>query len=285
VADVDLLLGRRAVLTGLRAVAEHLDDVEAEGRLHHVADLADLDLLHRRLELGDHRALGEGAEIAAARRGAKLADEGYKVFLNAARPGRADYELVAEVEAFYRANGVDDNFQIIGVGGPEVRGMAPPSGRRLKPGDLVTTELTPCVDGYYCQICRTLVVGPATTDQLAAHALYREAMEAGIAAVRAGVTAADIARAENAVFEAEGYGEYCTAKYTRVRGHGMGLHFDEDPMIWDDVDFPIRAGMVLIPHPNTYLPLSGYMVFGDAVVVTEAGCEVLTGTPRELFEA
>ncbi|MFL5064549.1 MAG: M24 family metallopeptidase, partial [Xanthobacteraceae bacterium] len=124
------------------------------------------------------------AEIDCLRRAARLADEGYAVFRTAARTGRADYELVAEVEAFYRANGVDDNFQIIGVGGPEVRGMAPPSGRRLKRGDLVTTELTPCVDGYYCQICRTLVMGPPNADQLAAHAVYREAMEAGLAAVR-----------------------------------------------------------------------------------------------------
>ena len=116
------------------------------------------------------------------------ADAGYEVFRNAARPGRADYELIAEIEAFYRANGVDDNFQIIGVGGPEVRGMAPPSGKKLKRGDMVTTELTPCVDGYYAQICRTLVVGEPNADQLKAFALYREAMEAGIAVVRDGIT-------------------------------------------------------------------------------------------------
>src|SRR5215471_19358356 len=99
------------------------------------------------------------SEIAAMRRAAKLADEGYAVFRQAARPGRADYELIAEIEAFFRAHGVHHNFQIIGVGGQEVRGMAPPTGRRLKPGDMVTTELTPCVDGYYAQVCRTLVVG------------------------------------------------------------------------------------------------------------------------------
>ncbi len=52
------------------------------------------------------------------RRAAKLADEGYAVFREAARVGRADYELIAEIEAFFRANGVDHNFQIIGVGGP-----------------------------------------------------------------------------------------------------------------------------------------------------------------------
>ena len=223
------------------------------------------------------------SEIAAIRKSAKLADAGYKVFMQAARVGRADYELIAEAEAFFRANGVDDNFQIIGVGGVEVKGMAPPSGKRLKRGDMVTTELTPCVDGYYAQICRTLVVGEANAEQKAAHALWRESMEAGIAAVRDGVTAADIARAENDVFRKHGMGQYTTSEFTRVRGHGMGLFADSKPHILEDVTTRIEAGMALIVHPNTYHPVVGYMVLGDGVAVEEDGCEVLTQTPRELF--
>jgi Xaa-Pro dipeptidase len=222
-------------------------------------------------------------EIDAIRRAARLADEGYKVFMQAVRPGRADYELVAEAEAFFRANGVDDNFQIIGVGGVEVKGMAPPSGKRLKRGDMVTTELTPCVEGYYAQICRTLVVGEANAEQKAAHALWREAMEAGIATVRPGITAADIAKAENDVFRKHGMGQYTTNEYTRVRGHGMGLFADSKPHILEGVTTRIEAGMALIVHPNTYHPVVGYMVLGDGVAVTSDGCEVLTGTPRELF--
>ena len=222
-------------------------------------------------------------EIDAIRKASRLADEGYKVFMQAARPGRADYELIAEAEAFYRAHGVDDNFQIIGVGGVEVRGMAPPSGKKIKRGDMVTTELTPCVDGYYAQICRTLVVGEATTEQKAAHALWRESMEAGIAAVRDGVTAADIAKAENDVFRKHGMGQYCTSEYTRVRGHGMGLFADSKPHLLEDVTTRIEAGMALIVHPNTYHPVVGYMVLGDGVAVTKDGCEVLIRTPRELF--
>jgi Xaa-Pro aminopeptidase len=222
-------------------------------------------------------------EIDAIRRAAKLADDGYRVFMNAARVGRADYELVAEAEAFFRANGVDDNFQIIGVGGVEVRGMAPPSGKTLKRGDMVTTELTPCVDGYYAQICRTLVVGEASAEQRAAHALWRESMEAGIATVRDGVTAADIAKAENDVFRRHGMGQYTSSEYTRVRGHGMGQFADSKPHLLEDVTTRIDAGMALIVHPNTYHPVVGYMVLGDGVAVTNDGCEVLTGTARELF--
>jgi len=194
------------------------------------------------------------------------------------------YELIADVEAFFRLRGCADNFMIMGSGGQDVYAMAPPSERQIARGDLVTTELTPAVQGYFAQICRTMVVGTATEAQKRAFGVYREAMEAGIAAVRPGVTAADIARAENEVFRKYGLGDYVTNKYTRVRGHGLGLFTDTKPHILEDVATVIEAGMVMIVHPNTYHPDVGYMVLGDTVLVTESGAEVLCRTPRELFE-
>jgi len=109
--------------------------------------------------------------------------------------------------------------------------------------------------------------------------------DAAIVLIKPGVKVAEVARAENDVFRAEGFGEYCTEQYTRVRGHGVGLYPDEDPVVWEDVQTVLQEGMVLIAHPNTYLPLSGYMVFGDTLVVTRDGCEILTRTERKLFEA
>jgi Xaa-Pro aminopeptidase len=41
--------------------------------------------------------------------------------------------------------------------------------------------------------------------------------------------------------------------------------------------------MTMIVHPNTYHPAVGYMVLGDAVIVTREGADVLTQTPRALF--
>jgi Xaa-Pro dipeptidase len=222
-------------------------------------------------------------ELDAMRAAAHMADEGYAAFRGAARPGRRDYELVAEAEALFRARGVDDNFMIIGVGGKEVRGMAPPMGKVLKHGDLVTTELTPCINGYYIQICRTLVVGEPSAEQHAAFAVYHDALEAGVAAVKPGVTAADVARAENEIFRSHGLGEYVTDAYTRVRGHGLGLFVDTKPHILENVTTPIVEGMTMIVHPNTYHPDVGYMVLGDALIVTPEGAEVLIKTPRELF--
>src|SRR5439155_14937835 len=108
-------------------------------------------------------------------------------------------------------------------------------------------------------------------------------MEAGIAAVRDGVTAADIARAENDVFRAHGLGQYTTSEYTRVRGHGLGLFVDTKPHILEDVTTRIEQGMTLVVHPNTYHPAVGYLVLGDSLIVEKDGCEVLTATARELF--
>jgi Xaa-Pro dipeptidase len=163
-----------------------------------------------------------------------------------------------------------------------VRGMHPPGERRLAPGDLVTTELTPCVDGYYAQICRTLVIGPPSAAQLRAYAVYREALEAGIATVRPGATHGDVARAQNDVFRRHGLGEYVSAEYTRVRGHGMGL-FVDGPHVLEDVNLVLEPDMTLIVHPNTYHPEVGYIVLGDTVRVTADGCRVLNRTPRELI--
>lgn len=222
-------------------------------------------------------------ELEMVRKAARMADEGYAVFRAAAQVGRLDYELIAEIEAFYRENGVDDNFMIIGVGGSEVRGMTPPLGKKLKAGDMVTTELTPRVGGYYAQICRTLVVGEPSEVQREAFGVFKEALEAGLATVKPGVTAADVARAENDVFRRYGLGEYVTSEYTRVRGHGVGLFPDIKPSILEDVNIPIEEGMSLIVHPNTYHPKAGYIVLGDTLIVRKDGPEILARTPRELF--
>ena len=221
-------------------------------------------------------------EADALARSVRLADEGYAVFKQAARVGRREFELVADVEAWFRSQGCPENFMILGSGGPELRSMHPAGERRLAPGDLVTTELTPCADGYYTQICRTLVMGEPSQAQRDAFAVYRQALEAGIAVVRPGATHGDVAKAQNDVFRQHGLGDYVTSQYTRVRGHGLGL-FVDGPHVLEGVQLVLEENMTLVVHPNTYHPVAGYIVLGDTVRVTATGCEVLTTTPRELF--
>jgi Xaa-Pro dipeptidase len=239
--------------------------------------LSDGTELIERLLMGKRRE-----ELVHVRRAAALADRGYEIFRAAARPGAKDYELVAEIERFFRSVGVTENFMIIGVGGCEVRGMAPPSGKILKDGDLVTTELTPQVDGYYAQLCRTLVVGQPSELQRKSFGVFQEALAAGLEAVRAGVTAAEVAKAENDVFRRHGLGDYVTSEYTRVRGHGIGLFPDQKPQVLEDVTIPLTANMTMIVHPNTYHPDVGYLVLGDTIIVTPDGHDALSTLPRAL---
>ncbi len=173
---------------------------------------------------------------------------------------------------------------LIASGGTEVVGMKPPTDRRLQKGDSVTTELTPQVNGYWAQICRTLVLGDPNPEQRQAFAIFSEAQKAAQDLLKPGINISDVARVQNDVFRKFGYGQYTGPQYTRVRGHGLGLHLDENPYILEDVDYVVKQGMVLIAHPNTYLPLSGYMVFGDALLVTPDGCTSLSSTERKLFQ-
>jgi Xaa-Pro aminopeptidase len=208
---------------------------------------------------------------------------GWKAFVDVLEPGLPEYGIVAAVEEAIKALGAEDNFMLIASGGDEVRGMTAPSPRVLAAGDMVRTELTPQLGGYWLQICRSATVGAASDAQRRSFDLFNEAVEAGIAATRPGVTAHDVAKAQNDVFRARGYGEYCTSQYTRVRGHGHGLHLDETPII-EGNETVLPENAVFIIHPNTYTPIAGYHVLGDPVRVTPGGAEVLISTERKLFE-
>src|SRR5262249_47543545 len=114
-------------------------------------------------------------EIELLKQAARLADAGYKHFVETAEVGMAEYELVAEVEAFLKTEGAEDNFMLIGSGGTEVFGMRPPTERVFQKGDSITTELTPQVNGYYAQICRTMVIGEPSAEQRRSFAIFHEA--------------------------------------------------------------------------------------------------------------
>jgi Xaa-Pro dipeptidase len=259
-----------------------------------VVAVAGKEIMQSRFTSADHvsatylveelRRVKTEEELIRIRQAAELSDRGYQHFAQAAEVGMTEYELVAEVEAYLKSNGAEDNFMLIASGGTEVVGMKPPTERKLQAGDSVTTELTPQIDGYWAQICRTLVIGEPSGKQREAFAIFAEARQAAEDLLRPGVNIADVARVQNDVFRKFGYGEYTGPKYTRVRGHNLGLHPDENPYVLEDVNYIVKEGMVVIAHPNTYLPLSGYMVFGDTLLVTAGGCTSLNTTERKLFQ-
>jgi Xaa-Pro aminopeptidase len=277
--------GFREALAGARAAVTAVNGLEQmEARfVAALGERLDAPPVSATLEVEEIRRVKTPWEIDLLRKAAALADRGYERFARVCEPGLREFELVAEVEAFIKAEGAEDNFMLIASGGTEVTGMKPPTDRALARGDSVTTELTPQVHGYYAQICRTLVIGEPAEKQLEAHRIFSEAQQAAQELLRPGVDIADVARVQNDVFRKNGYGEYTGSKYTRVRGHNLGLYPDELPHVLENVHYLCKKDMVLIAHPNTYLPLSGYMVFGDTLLVTDTGCVSLNRTARRLF--
>ncbi len=152
-ARLDRVANHRLAAAPRRFLPKWLADTERSFALEDGTALLDRLLMHKL----------PGRDRRDPARRARSPTTPMRCSAQAVRPGRPQYELVADVEAYLRSRGCPDNFMIIGSGGKDVLGMTPPSERRIAAGDLVTTELTPCVEGYYVQICRTVVVGPRRT--------------------------------------------------------------------------------------------------------------------------
>jgi Xaa-Pro aminopeptidase len=234
--------------------------------------------------LDEARMVKSEWELERMRTAAAVSDAAWNAFVEVLEPGITEYDIVAGVEAEIKRLGAEDNFMLIASGKDEVLGMTPPSRRVIQTGDMVRTELTPQTGGYWLQICRSVTVGPPSAEQQRSFELFREAADAGFAVVKPGVTAHEIAVAENDVFRKHGLGEYCSDQWTRVRGHGVGLHLDETPII-EGNHTVLPEGATFIIHPNTFTPIAGYHVFGDQVVVTATGAEYFVSTERRLFSS
>jgi Xaa-Pro aminopeptidase len=226
------------------------------------------------------RWVKDEAEIAGIQRAAALADAGFAHMLTALRPGMTEREAAAELEIFLRRAGAERlSFETVLASGPR---SALPHGRAtdrvLAPGDFVTMDYGPVVDGYTADCTRTVVLGAPDDRQREIYALVLEAKRAGVAAVRAGASSRAVDAAARGVIEAAGYGE----AFGHGLGHGIGLEIHEGPSLSQRMDVPLESGMVLTIEPGVYLAGWGGVRIEDDVVVTPEGGRVLTHAPTDL---
>jgi Xaa-Pro aminopeptidase len=139
---------------------------------------------------------------------------------------------------------------------------------------------------YHADMTRTFVVGEASEAVRRRHELTIEAMEAAMEAVEPGTTGAAVHDAVCDVYEAAGYETLrsnpgADTGFIHSTGHGVGLDVHELPSVAPGGG-ELEPGNVITIEPGLYDPDVGGIRVEDLVVVTEDGCENLTGYHREL---
>jgi Xaa-Pro aminopeptidase len=220
-------------------------------------------------------------ELAAARKATEIAERGYEHFLKFARPGLREFELAAELYCFMKGLGAEDNFLLLSASQHNLAVTAA-GARLLDVGDVILSEITPCYQGQFAQICRTTVIGETSQVQRDKYALLQEAMRRGQAAAVPGAPVREVTNAMDDCLRAAGYGDYCRPPYMRVRGHGLGITSDLPGDLTVDSEGRLEDGMVFVMHPNQYIPETGYLMCGEPVVITAKGAQALSSRMAEL---
>lgn len=222
-------------------------------------------------------------ELAIVRKAARIADAGSRAFLNCARFGIREYELVAEVEYAMRSRGADDIFILLSSG-KHNNEMHEPTDRRLEKGDIVIGEITPGCDGQFIQLCRTVVLGEASPVLIEKYDILTLALNESLKEIRSGTEASSITIAMNRVISNAGYGKYCSPPFMRSRGHGFGVgSIAPGGEIDDKMKVILEKNQVIAVHPNQYIPETGYLACGETILVTETGMERLSEAETKLY--
>jgi methionyl aminopeptidase len=123
-----------------------------------------------------------------------------------------------------------------------------PHDYRLRDGDLLSLDFAASVDGWVADSALSIVVGAPHDDDLRLIDTTRRALDAGIAAARAGNRIGDISRAIADVAKAEGYDIN-----TDFGGHGVGRTMHGDPHIPNNGrpgrGLPLKPGLVIAIEP------------------------------------
>ena len=142
----------------------------------------------------------------------------------------------------------------------------------LEEGDIVNVDFTTILDGYYADASRMFVIGKTTPEKEQLVRVAKECLEVGAEAAKPWGYVGDIGHAVQKHAEKYGYGVV-----RDLTGHGVGLHFHEDPEV-SHVGHR-NTGMLLVPGMVfTIEPMINqgtWKVFIDAD--DEYGWEVITG--------
>ena len=226
------------------------------------------------------RMVKDAAEIRRIRRAVELGASLFRIACRKIRPGVSEVEVAAAMEYEARCGGAEGmSFATILASGKRsaiVHGRA--SGARIPRRGFVVCDFGVILADYCSDRTRTVHVGRPSREARQFYEAVLEAQQSAIAAVRPGVTAAEVDSAARRALRKRKLARY----FTHSTGHGLGLEIHEAPRLAAGQTQKLEPGMVITIEPGAYVPGKWGVRIEDVVVVTPSGCEVLTGTDKEL---
>ena len=145
-------------------------------------------------------------------------------------------------------------------------------------GDVLVTETSAPIWGYNAELERAMIIGAPTDEMRRLFDHTVAAQQVAFAALRPGVTCADVDRTVLAYFE-----ENDLLAYWRQHvGHAIGLRNHEAPFLDVGDHTRVEPDMVFTIEPGLYSAEIGGFRHSDTVVVTEDGIDILTSYPSDI---
>lgn len=236
------------------------------------------------------RARKSEAELAWMRHASRVGCAIQQAMLELAAPGRTDADLArAGMDVCLDHGAVlwDFAFASGPASGHGYWSRLPPwdRERRYQPGDIIHPDAYGCVDGYFFDLQRTLIVGadPTPRQRWLLDGVVG-VVEALCEASRPGVSAGDVARVRHDWLADYGYvdpqppgqsGDAELMEQLVAVGHGLGLGF-ELPWVDPGSDWLLEPAMTIALEVYLSEPGVGTVAFEHVVEVTDAEPRILT---------
>jgi len=221
-------------------------------------------------------------EIELIKRTAALQDVAMEHVRKSIRPGRRDFEILAEAQYSVVTQGSERQLILVNSGPP---GTPVPyifrhfQNRVMKEGDQFSILIeVNGPGGFYTEIGRVFSIGKPPQELQDAFSVAVEAQELNLKMLKPGANPKDIFDANNEFLQKRGF-----PPERRLHAHGQGYDLVERPLIRNDEPMKIQAGMNLTVHP-TAVNQRVWASVCDNYLVTESGVSpCLHKTPKEII--
>lgn len=226
------------------------------------------------------RAHKDEAEISLMKKAAEISSAAILTLSSEIKSGCSEKDVALQLEIIARKSGADQlAFEtIVAFGENSALPHAKPTGRKIRRGDFIVIDFGVKYKGYCSDETCTFVFQELTDEQKNAYQLVKKAHDRAIAAVKAGVAAAEIDRYTRNIF-GESHGKY----FSHGTGHGVGLEVHEAPRIASGSQDILETQMVVTIEPGLYLPGHWGIRIEDTVLIKKNSCEKLTKMDKEII--